>query len=43
MIPSGSKIRNLPEIQEPKETWVRTLSQEEPLRKGTATRSSILA
>ena len=33
-------IKNLPVIQE---TWVRSLGQEDPLEKGMATHSSILA
>ena len=33
-------IKNLPEMQE---TWVRSLIWEEPLKKGMATHSSILA
>ena len=33
-------VKNLPEMQE---TWVRSLSQEDPLQKGTATHSSLLA
>ena len=33
-------VKNLPAIQE---TWVRSLSQEDPLEKGMATHSSILA
>ena len=32
--------KNLPAMQE---TWVRTLGWEDPLEKGTATRSSVLA
>ena len=32
-------IKNLPEMQE---TWVRSLGQEDPLEKETATHSSIL-
>ena len=30
-------------MQEPQETWVRSLGQEEPLEEGMATHSSILA
>ena len=30
-------------MQEPQETWVRSLGQEEPLEEGVATYSSILA
>ena len=33
-------VNNLPAVQE---TWVPSLGQEDPLKKGTATRSSILA
>ena len=33
-------VKNLPETQE---TWVRSLGWEDPLEKGMATRSSILA
>ena len=33
-------VKNLPELQD---TWVQSLGWEDPLEKGTATRSSILA
>ena len=33
-------VRNLPAVQE---TWVQSLGQEDPLEKGMATHSSILA
>ena len=33
-------VKNLPAVRE---TWVRSLSQEDPLEKGRATHSSILA
>ena len=33
-------VKNLPAMQEP---WVRSLGQEDPLEKGMATHSSILA
>ena len=33
-------VKNLPEMQE---TWVSSLGQEDPLQKGMATHSSILA
>ena len=33
-------VKNLPVVQE---TWVQSLSQEDPLEKGMATHSSILA
>ena len=36
----AQKVKNLPAIQE---TWVCSLGQEEPLEKGMATHSSILA
>ena len=38
--PSGSEVKNLPAMQE---TLVRSLGLEDPLEKGTATHSSILA
>ena len=38
--PGGSAVKNLPAMQE---TRVRSLSQEDPLEKGMATHSSILA
>ena len=36
----GQLVKNLPAMQE---TWVRSLGWEEPLEKGKATHSSILA
>ena len=36
----AQKVKNLPAVQE---TWVRSLGQEDPLEKGTATHSGILA
>ena len=39
-LPGGSVVKNLPAVQE---TWVRSLGQKDPLQKGMATRSSILA
>ena len=36
-------VKNLPEMQETQETWVRSLGQEYPLEKGMVTHSSILA
>ena len=36
----GSEVKNLPEMQE---TQVRSLDREDPLEKGMATHSSILA
>ena len=41
--PSGSVIKNLPARQEPQETWLPSLGQEDPLEKGMATPSSTLA
>ena len=38
--PGGSVVKNLPAMQE---TWVQSLDQEDPLEKGMATHSSILA
>ena len=35
--------KNLPTEQERQETWVRALGQEDPLEKGMATHSSMLA
>ena len=40
--PDGSAVKNLPAMQETKETWVRSLGQEDPLDKEIATHSSIL-
>ena len=39
----ASWIKNLPAVQETKETWVPSLSWEDPLEKGVATHSNILA
>ena len=36
-------VKNPPAIQETQETWVQSLSQEDPLKKKMATHSSILA
>ena len=36
----AQKVKNLPVMQE---TWVQSLGQEDPLEKGMATHSSILA
>ena len=38
--PSGQTVKNTPAMWE---TWVRSLEWEDPLEKGTATHSSILA
>jgi len=40
---AGSTIKNLPAMQEPQETCVQSLGQEDPLEKGMAAHSSILA
>ena len=42
-LPWWLRVKNPPAIQEAKETRVRSLGQEGPLKKGTATHSSILA
>ena len=41
--PGGSAVKNLPAMQEAKETWVRSLGQEDLLEEGMATHSSFLA
>ena len=41
-LPGGSAVKNLPATQELKETWVRSLGQEDPLEEGRAMHSSIL-
>ena len=38
--PGAQNVKNLPAMQE---TWVQSLAQEDPLEKGVATHSSILA
>ena len=40
--PGGSAVKNLPAIQVPKETWVPSLEEEDPLEEEVASRSSIL-
>ena len=40
---SGSAIKNLPAMQELQETQVLSLGREDPLEKGMATHSSVLA
>ena len=42
-LPSGSAVKNLLAVQEPQETRVWPLGQEDPLKAGMATHSSILA
>ena len=41
--PGGSVVKNSSAMQELKETWVRSLGQEDPLEEGMAIHSSILA
>ena len=41
--PGGSLVKNPPASAGDKETWVQSLGQEDPLEKGMATHSSILA
>ena len=41
--PGGSGVKNLPAMQEPQEMRVLFMGQEDPLEKGMATHSSILA
>ena len=43
VFPGGPVVKNTPAKQEPQETQVRSLSQEDPLEEGMATHSSILA
>ena len=40
---SASAVKNLPEMQEVQETQILSLGQEDPLEKGIAAHSSILA
>ena len=39
----AQRIKNLPAMQETKETWVRSLGREDPLEEEMATHSRILA
>ena len=41
--PGGLVVKNLPVMQEPQETWVQSLGQEDSLENGIAILSSILA
>ena len=41
--PGGSVVKDPPATQEPQETWVSSLGQEDPLEEDKATQSSILA
>ena len=36
-------VKNPPAMQDPQETWVRSLGLENPLEEGMATQSSVLA
>ena len=42
-IAGSSVVKNPPAMQEPQETWVRSLGLENPLEEGMATHSSILS
>ena len=42
-LPNGSVVKNPPVTWEPQETRVQSLGQEDPLEKGMATHSSVLA
>ena len=39
--PGSSAVKNLPAMQEPQETQVRSVGQEDPVEKGMAVHSSI--
>ena len=41
--PHGSEVKNLPARQEPQETWVQSLGQEDPLEESMAAHSSLPA
>ena len=41
--PGGSAGKNPPAMQEPQETWVRSLGQEDTLEEGMAIQASVLA
>ena len=43
VFPGGSAVKNPPAMQEPQETWVQSLGQEDLLEKEMATHSSTLA
>ena len=42
-LPGGSAVKNPPAMQKTQEMWIQSLGQEDPLEKGIATHSSILA
>ena len=41
--PGGLVVKNLPAMQKPQETWVRSLGWKDPLKEGTGNHSSILS
>ena len=41
--PAAQRVKNLPEMQETSEMWVRSLGREDSLEEETAVHSSILA
>ena len=41
--PGGSAVKNPPAMQKTQEMWIQSLGQVDPLEKGIATHSSILA
>ena len=43
IFPGDPGVKNLPVMKELQETWVLSLGPEDPLKKGIATHSSILA
>ena len=43
LFPGGSGVKNSPAMQEPQETRVQSLGQEDSLEEGMATQSSLLA
>ena len=42
-VPGGSAVKNPPAMQEPQETWVRSLGREDPLKEGMTIHSSNLS
>ena len=42
-LPGGSAVKNAPAVQEPQETWVQSLGQEDPLEESMVTQSSFFA
>ena len=43
VFPGGSAVKNLPVMQEPQQTWVQSLSQEDSPEEGMVAHSSIFA